>query len=299
MPYRKTVIFIIIFSLCLGAFFTYRTFKQHQTKRAAPVALPDKTITLIEGWTEEEINKYIQNRVGINSDLMVQAEKSFNAEQFSFLESKPKDTTLEGFLFPDTYRVSAEPTAQEIVGKLLSNFQIKFGQASSGSEKNQSDRFIIPGYEKIKINGLPGMSIYNLVTLASILERETGRDISAGDSDSRSRLLEERKTVAGIFYNRLMVGQALQSDATVNYATGKSAASPSFNDLEVNSLYNTYKYAGLPPGPIASPSLSSLEAVLNPIKTDYYYFLHKQPSGQVVYAKNFNEHVRNKQLYLK
>lgn len=299
MPYRKTFILLILFSLFLGAFFTYRSFKQHQAKRAAPVVLPDKTITLIEGWNEEEINKYLQNRVGVTAGSMIEAEKSFNSEQFQFLESKPKNATLEGFLFPDTYRVSAEPTAQEIVGKLLANFQIKFEQASSQVEKNQSGRFIIPGYEKLKINGLPGMSIYNLVTLASILERETGRDISAGGSDSRTRLLEERKIVAGIFYNRLMSGQALQSDATVNYATGKSAAAPSYNDLEVNSLYNTYKHAGLPPGPIASPSLSSLEAVLMPTKTDYYYFLHKQPSGQVVYAKNFNEHVRNKQLYLK
>jgi hypothetical protein len=76
MPYRKTFILLILFSLFLGAFFTYRSFKQHQAKRAAPVVLPDKTITLIEGWNEEEINKYLQNRVGVTADSMIEAEKS-------------------------------------------------------------------------------------------------------------------------------------------------------------------------------------------------------------------------------
>jgi UPF0755 protein len=92
---------------------------------------------------------------------------------------------------------------------------------------------------------------------------------------------------------------ALQSDATVNYATGKNLPSPTLADLEVNSPYNTYKHRGLPPGPISNPSLSSLMAAIYPAETDYLYFLHKQPSGEPVYSKTFEEHVANKLKYLK
>ena len=110
---------------------------------------------------------------------------------------------------------------------------------------------------------------------------------------------EERRIVAGIFYNRLNAGMALQSDATINYFTGKNDPSPLLEDLEKNSPYNTYKNRGLPPTPIGNPSLSSITAVLNPTNTDYFYFLHKQPSGEPVYSRTFEEHVANKQKYLK
>jgi UPF0755 protein len=92
---------------------------------------------------------------------------------------------------------------------------------------------------------------------------------------------------------------ALQSDATVNYVTNKNNPTPTLEDLDTESLYNTYKYRGLPPGPIASPSLSSLLAALYPTDSEYFYFLHKQPSGEPVYSKTFEEHTQNKFKYLK
>ena len=119
------------------------------------------------------------------------------------------------------------------------------------------------------------------------MEKESG---GKGSPSQNISLDQERKMIASVFYNRLMIGKALESDATVNYATGKSSPGASSEDLQVNSPYNTYKYPGLPPGPICNPSLGSIQAVLAPIKTDYYYFLHHQPSGEVDFSKTFEEH---------
>ena len=90
----------------------------------------------------------------------------------------------------------------------------------------------------------------------------------------------------------------LQSDATVNFATQKNQPSPSQADTEVDSPYNTYKYKGLPPGPICNPSLNSIMAALYPTDTDYMYFLHNQKTGQAIFAKTYEEHLKNKQKYL-
>lgn len=260
--------------------------------------IPDQKITIIEGWNNREISGYLTKQLAISEADFLSAEKLILNSPDNFLFGQLETDSLEGFLFPDTYLVAPKSSAEIVLSKLLNNFEIKFGLASKGS-KQQAGRYIIPGYESLKINGKFGLSLYEVVTLASILEKETGRDVSKGGADSQSRLDAERKIVAGIFLNRLAVGQALQSDATINYATGKNSASPSNNDLEVSSGYNTYKYPGLPPGPISNPSLSSLSAVLFPTKTNYFYFLHKQPSGEVVYSRTFNEHVANKLKYLK
>jgi UPF0755 protein len=142
----------------------------------------------------------------------------------------------------------------------------------------------------------PGLTVFDVITLASILEKETGRP---GESAVSDRLLEERKIVAGIFLNRLEQGMPLQSDATVNFVTKAGLASPTLDQTKVDSPYNTYKYAGLPPGPIANASYSSVYAVLHPIRSTYLYFLHEQTNGEIHYAATYEEHLRNKQKYLK
>jgi len=109
---------------------------------------------------------------------------------------------------------------------------------------------------------------------------------------------ENRRVVADIFLKRLELGMALQSDATINYITKKGIAAPSLNDLEVDSLYNTYKYRGLPPGPICNPSIEAIKAVIYPADTDYLYFLNT-PEGDIIFSKNHDEHVANKFKYLK
>ena len=138
------------------------------------------------------------------------------------------------------------------------------------------------------------MSVYEIVTLASIIEKEAG-----GKNLTIDKLDEQRKIIAGIFYNRLKINMPLQSDATISYITKKQNAASELADTKIDSPYNTYKYSGLPLGTICNPSLSSIMAALYPSATDYLYFLHKQPSEDIVYAKTYEEHLINKQKYLK
>lgn len=103
--------------------------------------------------------------------------------------------------------------------------------------------------------------------------------------------------IADIFLKRLAIGMGLQSDATINFITEKGLARPTATDLEIDSPYNTYKYAGLPPGPISNPSISSMEAVIYPKSNPYYYFLTTE-DGTIIYAETHDQHVANKNKYL-
>ncbi|MBI4123215.1 MAG: endolytic transglycosylase MltG [Parcubacteria group bacterium] len=124
----------------------------------------------------------------------------------------------------------------------------------------------------------------DVVIIASILEREV-------------RGLEDRRIVSGILQKRLRVGMALQVDATVNYITGKRDSQVSRADAAIDSPYNTYKYRGLPPGPISNPGLESIEAVLNPEESPYWYYL-STPEGKTIFSKTSEEHAEAKAQYL-
>lgn len=186
---------------------------------------------------------------------------------FPFLRDKPVYVSLEGFLFPDTYRIFRSASAGELVKTLLANFDRKL---TPELRQRIADR---------------KKSTYEIVTMASIVEREV-----RGDGD--------RRMVADIFWRRLEVGMALQADSTVNYATGKSLPSVTLEDTESVSEYNTYKYPGLPLGPISNPGLSAIEAAVSPAPNEYWYFL-TDASGTVHYGRNLDEHNQNKAKYLK
>jgi UPF0755 protein len=128
-------------------------------------------------------------------------------------------------------------------------------------------------------------TVHEIITLASIIEKEVSND-------------NDRKLVADIFYKRLEKGIGLQSDATVNYVTGKSTTRPSAQDLAVDSPYNTYKYKGLPPGPISNPGISAILAAIYPTSNPYFYFL-TTPDGKVIYSKAYQEHLQAKAQYYK
>ncbi len=213
--------------------------------------------------------------------------KLYDTSPFPLVE-KPAKTSLEGYLFPDTYRFAKGAQPADVITKMLDNFSKRV--ASLGVESAGND-FVITGYEDLRVSGgdnLAGLSLYDIITLASIIERESG-------GNGPMSLAEERGLIAGVFYNRLMSGQGLESDATVNYITGKNTPGVSGSDTQINSPYNTYRYAGLPPGPIGAPSLGSIQAALHPTKSDYFYFLHKQPSGEVIFSKTFAEHTKARQ----
>jgi len=172
----------------------------------------------------------------------------------------------EGYLFPDTYLFPMDASASAIVKKMTDTFTAK-------------TQGLIP-------EG-PNLSFAETVTLASIIERETKTDT-------------ERPIVAGILIKRLDAGWPLQVDATVQYAVGMASdwwPILTKDDLTIKSYYNTYKYAGLPPSPIANPGLSSLKAAFAPQESDYWYYIHDS-QGQIHYARTLSEHNANIAKYI-
>lgn len=217
------------------------------------------SLTIIEGWTIEDISG------ALTKQGIMMAPSDFFAERFAssypFLKGLTPVTTLEGYLFPDTYRVWKDQLPDGLLKKQLD----EFGSKTQGFEE-----------EAVK----QGRTFRDVVILASILEKEVKNDA-------------DRAIVAGIFMNRLKAGMALQSDATLNYILKSGKSRLSGNDLASTSLYNTYKNRGLPPGPISNPGLASLQAALHPAETPYWYFL-TDDQGKTYFAKTLEEHVRNR-----
>jgi len=242
----------------------------------------DVEVTILEGWTNREIGEYLES-IGITTveewyavvgdpalDLSAspgaREPVDFSAE-FDFLADKPASVSLEGYLFPDTYRVFADATAEDIARRMLDNFSKKFSLELRRAAANQ------------------GKTIFEVVTMASVIERE-------------ARTSDSRRMVSDIFWRRLDIGMPLQACSTVNYITGKSDPAVTLVDRDIESPFNTYQNAGLPLGPIANPSLDSIQAALEPTANDYLYFL-TTPEGEMIYSATNDEHVANKQKYLK
>ncbi|MPZ19823.1 MAG: endolytic transglycosylase MltG [Luteitalea sp.] len=203
--------------------------------------------------------------------------KGFGAEQH-FLEAAsdptpirdldPDARDLEGYLFPDTYNLPRRVDARELVNQMVGRFKAVF-----------DDRM------RARVSG-SGQTVRELVTLASMVEKETGQD-------------HERSLVAAVFANRLQKGIGLYSDPTIIYAltkTGRYEGNLSRADLRLDSPYNTYKYPGLPPGPIAAPGRASLTAALEPASVDYLYFVSRN-DGSHVFAHTLDEHNKNVREY--
>lgn len=202
------------------------------------------TITIIEGWDLKDIKEYLEEQ-GIKGDL---------------------DQGLEGYLFPDTYEIFPEESLEEIIEKMLANFEDK----------------ISPFEQEIV---LQKKTVLEIVTMASLIEKEV-------------RSLEDKKIVSGILWKRLEIGMPLQVDATITYITGRKTTKISQEELEIDSPYNTYKYKGLPPGPICSPGLESIEAAVYPQETDYWFYL-STPEGETIFSKTLKEHNQAIAKYLK
>jgi len=236
----------------------------------------EDTIKILEGWTNQDIADYFAKNGKWSAAAVLSVTDSASstlayAKKFPFLDQKEAPKSLEGYLFPDTYRVFASSTIEEVVSKLLDNFDNKLTPQMRSDIKAQ------------------GKSISEIVIMASIIEKEApfyGKDNS------------DAKIVSGIFWNRLANKQALQSDATLSFIFKDNKPTHEGNDLNNLSPYNTYKYRGLPPGPICNPGLLALEAAIYPKRSDYNYFL-TAPDGNIYYAKTYAEHLQNKYKYLK
>lgn len=173
---------------------------------------------------------------------------------------------LEGYLFPETYEMKKGSTEESIIKRMLAELDLKLSELPEGWQDVLEEK---------------GLSVHELLTIASLVEREVVVD-------------EERALVAGVIYNRIADGMPLQIDATVQYSLDKPKERLYEKDLLIDSPYNTYKIKGLPPGPIASPSLDSIQAALYPEKSDYFFYVTKKDGSQThLFAKTYKEHLRN------
>lgn len=230
---------------------------------------PDEvTITFPEGLTSKQMSEKIETAFGsgFGDQWLEDLSTEKWSEVYSFL---PTEKNPEGYLFPDTYRVSRSGFPDSLTYKLLTNFGEKLSPELRVEIAKQ------------------GKTIHEIITLASIVEKEVASD-------------EDRAKVADIFWRRLAAGMALQADSTVHYVVGNDSGSvyTSDDDRSVDSPYNTYKYPGLPPGPICNPGLSAIKAVIFPITNSAWYFL-TDAEGGVYYARTNEEQNENKVLYLR
>lgn len=223
-------------------------------------------ITVPEGSTSFEImDILVKNKLGEKSayEKLINNPKEFK-EKFKFLDDE-KIKSLEGFLYPSTYYFSEKQSEKEVLEHMLETFDSKY---TDKLQKKQNEL---------------NKSLYEVVNLASIVEKEAVLD-------------EDRPIIASVFYNRIKIDMPLQSDATIQYIFKERKKSITYNDLKIDSPYNTYKVVGLPPTPIANPGIKSIEAVLYPANTEYLYFVATIEGGNT-YSKTYEEHVKNVEKY--
>lgn len=225
-----------------------------------------KKITFPEGWSVKQMADRL-NANGLPGDDFLKIVNNPGAlkNEYDFL-SDPKIKTLEGYLFPDTYFFAKDIDAEGIIKKMLGIFNTKItSQMLADTAKS-------------------GRSLNEIIIMASIIENEVKTD-------------EDRAIISGIYWNRIKIGQPLQSDITLAYILGEKKKQYSFADTRTASPYNTYLNKGLLPRPIDNPGLSAIRAAIYPKDSDYNYYLSDPETGKTIFAKTFAEHVANKAKY--
>ena len=221
-------------------------------------------VTIPEGLTIREVSKIFELKgFGLASEFVKAARDTSLVRNLD-----PEARDLEGYLFPETYPLSRHTDAPRLVRLMADAF----------------DRALAPNLRAAAL--ARGLSIHQVVTLASIVEKETAKP-------------DERPLIASVYENRLRIGMALQCDPTVIFAlerTGRYHGNLRHDDLSFDSPYNTYRYPGLPPGPIAAPGRASLDAVVHPAESDYLYFVSRN-DGSHEFAATLEQHNRNVQKY--
>lgn len=217
-------------------------------------------VVIPEGFTARQIAARFSKETGVPEDELL-ALMTTGAAQFAdgrpYLEGT-NGGSLEGFLFPATYRIREGTTAQEIVGQMLDAFDKNFAQVDMAFATSKN------------------LTVYDVVTIASILERE-------------ARIAEERPLVSSVIYNRLKKGMRLQLCATVLYEMPEGSDKVTYEDTKRDTPYNTYVHDGLPPGPISNPGLASLEAAAHPTDTKYLYYVLTGKDGSQTFCETYDE----------
>lgn len=225
-------------------------------------------VTVKEGATSIEIiDELVKKNLGTkeNYEKLINNPDEFR-DKYEFLKDK-NIKSLEGFLYPSTYFCTEGESEREVISRMLNKFDEMYKYK------------IKPEMDKHK-----DLNFYDVMKMASIIEKEAVVD-------------KDRPLISSVFYNRLAKDMPLQSDATIQYAFKERKKVVTYEDLKIESPYNSYKYKGLPPTPIANPSWKSIEAAINPAETDYLYFVAKTDGGENNYAKTYEEHLKNEKRY--
>lgn len=266
----------------LNHFFGRKTILERLEKK------PEVSISISEGQTLKEIGELLaEKKLSTESDFFrfagtpkvsyikkdsITLSKDYSLK-FDFLKDREDDSSLEGYLFPDTYRFYQDATADEIITKMLENF----------------DRKLTP---KMRTDiAAQGKTISQIIIMASLIEKEAPINYANGDN-------HDAKIISGIFWNRLKKGQALQSCATLAYVLGENKAQYSEADTKTDSPFNTYLNKGLPPAPISNPGILAIEAAIYPTENDYNFFLTPSGTKNIIFSKTYEEHLMNKNKYL-
>ena len=223
-------------------------------------------ITIPEGYSISQIRQALLDNHICTEDALDEVLNDYSFKHDFLEDEKPAaEGWLEGYLFPDTYEVyKGNAAVVDTINKMLNNFGNKY------------DADIKSGAENL------GRSMHDIVTIASLIEREAQRD-------------DERARIAGVIYNRLNNSSEfpyLQVDASVLYGLGRTGGKLSDEDLKSDSEYNLYNHEGLPPGPICNPGYASLYAASHPEDNNYYYYV-AMPDGSHLFASSYEEHERN------
>lgn len=229
-------------------------------------------ITIPEGFTVKDIDALLTEKGVMEAGALTTCAQTCDFSSFEFLPHisglAPRGGKLEGYLFPETYFIVVDEFVPKFfLERLLGTFRNRVAEGLADDLKNSK------------------RSLHEIVTMASLIEEETRTD-------------DERPTVSGILWKRFDAQMGLGVDATVRYILEKQTGKLTVKDLNDGSPYNLRKFRGLPPGPIASPSLPAIKAALHPKETPYWYYLHGT-DGEIHYAETNEEHNTNKFLYIK
>ncbi|XOK59288.1 endolytic transglycosylase MltG [Paenibacillus elgii] len=227
-------------------------------------------LTVPEGFTVRQIVEKLQQQEGVDPQQFMNLVQGYKGPEGSAAAQIPADTSLrsrlEGYLFPETYEWKKGTSPQEMIETMTQELDKKLGQLPQDWKQTLARR---------------GLSVHQMLTLASLIEREVVVE-------------DERALVSGVIHNRLKQGMPLQIDATVQYLFDKPKERLFEKDLQIQSPYNTYLNKGLPPGPIASPSLASIKAAIYPADTKYLFYVTKKDGSKAhLFAETFEQHKKN------
>ena len=230
-------------------------------------------VKIIEGWSSRDINTYLlKNNLPARENFLTLTQNKISNWQFyfikpTFMADAPERANLEGYLFPDTYEIYNNSSAEDLIKKMLYNMDLKLDDNLRAEIAKQKK------------------TIFEILTMASLIEKEVKKP--------------DMNLVSGIFWKRIKNGQRLESCATLAYIIGVNKVQYSFEDTLIDSPFNTYRNNGLPPGPISNPGLDAIRAAVYPTETQFMFFLARPDTGETVFSSTLDEHNKNKLKYLK